>query len=324
MAVVTTMAMPPMLRWALRRLPLREDEKARLEREAFEATGFVTNLERLLLAADKSAAGAFASRLVGLLAGSRGMPVTVLQLGSGPPQVPEHQSAMATLTAFAETTKKAAPAQTAPAQVEVVERVQAMPTEEAVASEARKGYDLLVIGVEPTVAPEGGFHPDVARIARGFEGPLAVAVARGVQVEDPLRTGLDILVPVTGTEVSRRAAEVALALAQASSTPVTALYVLSSSPGAITVRRRYGGPRRAGEAILKEIVGLADQYGVPIRTALRVNMAAEDAILRQARLGRYCLVVMGVSRRPGETLFFGNVAEAVLEGSDRTLLFVAS
>jgi nucleotide-binding universal stress UspA family protein len=164
----------------------------------------------------------------------------------------------------------------------------------------------------------------VARIARGFEGPLAVAVARGVQVEDPLRTGLDILVPVTGTEVSRRAAEVALALAQASSTPVTALYVLSSSPGAITVRRRYGGPRRAGEAILKEIVGLADQYGVPIRTALRVNMAAEDAILRQARIGRYCLVVMGVSRRPGETLFFGNVAEAVLEGSDRTLLFVAS
>ncbi|MFL5130437.1 MAG: cation:proton antiporter [Microvirga sp.] len=324
MAVVTTMAMPPMLRGALRRLPLREDEKARLEREAFEATGFVTNLERLLLAADKSAAGAFASRLVGLLAGSRGMPVTVLQLGSGPPQVPEHQSAMATLTAFAETTKKAAPAQTAPAQVEVVERVQTMPTEEAVASEARKGYDLLVIGVEPTVAPEGGFHPDVARMARGFEGPLAVAVARGMQVEDPLRTGLDILVPVTGTEVSRRAAEMALALAQASSTPVTALYVLSSSPGAITVRRRYGGPRRAGEAILKEIVGLADQYGVPIRTALRVNMAAEDAILRQARIGRYCLVVMGVSRRPGETLFFGNVAEAVLEGSDRTLLFVAS
>jgi K+:H+ antiporter len=104
---------------------------------------------------------------------------------------------------------------------------------------------------------------------------------------------------------------------------VTALYVLSSSPGAIAVRNRYGGPRRAGEAILKEIVHLADQYGVPLRTALRVNMTAEDAILRQARIGRYCLIVMGVARRPGETLSFGNVAEAVLEQSDRSLLFVA-
>jgi nucleotide-binding universal stress UspA family protein len=314
--------MPPMLRWALRRLPLREDEKARLEREAFEATGFVTNLERLLLAADKSAAGAFASRLVGLLVGSRGMPVTVLQFGSGPPQVPEHQSAMATLTAFAETTKKAAPAQTAPAQVEVVERVQTMPAEEAVASEARKGYDLLVIGVEPTVAPEGGFHPDVARMARGFEGPLAVAVARGMQVEDPLRTGLDILVPVTGTEVSRRGAEVALVLARATNASVMALYVTNAARG--MARRRAGRSRRGGEEILKDIASLADRYDVPVRTAMRVDLAAEDAILRQARLGGHDLIVMGVTRRPGETLSFGDVATAVLESSERSVLYVAS
>ena len=40
------MVMPPTLRWALGRLPMREEERARLEREAFEAGGFV-NLERL-------------------------------------------------------------------------------------------------------------------------------------------------------------------------------------------------------------------------------------------------------------------------------------
>src|SRR4029079_2312146 len=41
MAVVTTMAMPPMLRLALSRVPLRPDEKQRLDREASEARGFV-------------------------------------------------------------------------------------------------------------------------------------------------------------------------------------------------------------------------------------------------------------------------------------------
>jgi nucleotide-binding universal stress UspA family protein len=34
--------------------------------------------------------------------------------------------------------------------------------------------------------------------------------------------------------------------------------------------------------------------------------------------------VMGVTRRPGEALFFGNVAAAILESSERSILFVAS
>src|SRR3954453_6071311 len=80
MAVITTTAMPPTLRWALARLPMRHDEKRRLEREEFERNAFVPNLERILLAADEGANSRFASRIAGLLAGSRGMPVTVLDV----------------------------------------------------------------------------------------------------------------------------------------------------------------------------------------------------------------------------------------------------
>ena len=80
MAVITTMAMPPTLRWALARLPMRKEEKQRLEREEMEARGFVPNLERLLLAIDDSENGKFASRVAGLLAGTRGMPTTVLHI----------------------------------------------------------------------------------------------------------------------------------------------------------------------------------------------------------------------------------------------------
>ena len=82
MAILTTMAMPPMLRAALSRLPLGKDEKARLEREEFEQNGFVANLERLLLAADESANAKFASHIAGLLAGGRGLPITVLHVGA--------------------------------------------------------------------------------------------------------------------------------------------------------------------------------------------------------------------------------------------------
>ena len=69
MAVTTTMAMPPMLRWGLSRVPMSESEKQRLEREEMEERGFVPNIERLLLAVDDSPNGRFASRLAGTYRG---------------------------------------------------------------------------------------------------------------------------------------------------------------------------------------------------------------------------------------------------------------
>jgi hypothetical protein len=92
MAITTTMAMPPMLRWALARVPLGKDEKERLEREEIEAKGFVPNLERLLLAVDHSPNGKFASRLAGLLAGQRGIPITVLPLAAETDKGPRKDS----------------------------------------------------------------------------------------------------------------------------------------------------------------------------------------------------------------------------------------
>src|SRR5262249_11563665 len=80
MAVLTTMAMPPTLRWALGRIPMRHEAKQRLEREELEARGFVANLERLLVAVDDSPNGRFASRVAGMLAGTHGMPATVLHI----------------------------------------------------------------------------------------------------------------------------------------------------------------------------------------------------------------------------------------------------
>ena len=66
--------------------------------------------------------------------------------------------------------------------VDVIRPKPEAPTEEVLASEAAKGYDLLVIGLERVVA-KGTFDTSVNRIAAQFEGPLALAVARGVHLE---------------------------------------------------------------------------------------------------------------------------------------------
>jgi len=324
MAVVTTMAMPPMLRWSLARVPLRPDEEARLEREAFEAEGFVTNVERVLVAVDDSPTGHFASRLVGLLAGSRRIPTTILETG---PKIRSRQRKKA--EALAKATAESAEADTAdtdatPAPVDITTRPQRGDgAEEAVAREARKGYDLLFIGVEP-VAQDSAFDDKVARIAGEFKGPFAIAEARGSHRRAGTGRALDILVPVTGTPYSRRAAELALALARADNGSVTALYV---APQRRSWHGRVPSPWTIGadeEAILREIVELGDRTGVTVRTAVRRNAVAEESVLRRLRAGNHNLLVMGVSPRPGESLAFGHVAAAVLARSEHSILFVSS
>ena len=324
MAVVTTMAMPPTLRWALSRLPMRKDEKQRLEREEMEEKGFVSKMERLLLAVDESDNAKLATRIAGLIAGSGAMPTTVMHIkndkktGKGAVEAAKQKAEEAgkTVQEFAERVERTQkPEEKSDATLDVTTIVETAVKSKAVAEEAEKGYSFMIIGLEKTVARRTEFHDDIAKLAAGFEGPLAVVDAREKLLEHPLGAQLNILVPVNGTENSRRAAEVAIAIARASHAPLTALYVAPRG------RKRS---RRYEEAILKDISKLAETYDTDVRTAVRANVAAEDAILKEFSRKAYNLIVIGAGRRPGEKLFFGDTAAALLEKSGGSLLFVAS
>ena len=324
MAVITTMAMPPTLRWALSRVPMRKDEKQRLEREEMEAKGFVPKLERLLLAVDESDNAKFATRIAGLIAGGSAMPTTVMHIkndkktskAAAEAAKQKAEEVGMTVKEFAEQAEGVQkPEEKTNTKLDVTTIVEEAPKAEAVAEEAKKGYSLMIVGLEKTVARRNEFHEDITKLATGFEGPLAVVDARGKLLEEPLDAKFNILVPVNGNEYSRRAAEVAIAIARASRAPLMALYV---APGG---RKRS---RRHEEDILKDISKLAETYDTEIRTAVRANIAAEEAILKELSRRQYNLVVIGGGRRPGEKLFFGDTAAALLEKSGRSLMFVAS
>ena len=73
--------------------------------------------------------------------------------------------------------------------------------------------------------------------ARSFGGPFAVAVARGAQ-RDNVNGALNILVPVSGTRISRQSSELAIALAQATRGSITALFAASTPRPRLSWRRR--------------------------------------------------------------------------------------
>jgi Kef-type K+ transport system membrane component KefB/nucleotide-binding universal stress UspA family protein len=344
MAVVTTMVMPTMLRWSLKRLPLRKKERLRLEREELDAKGFVTNLERLLLVIDDSTNGRFGAQLAGIIAGSGGKPTTVLDLTGktkdgrkdehkATPAAAGRGKADGAATAEGEqaedAVKNAAEAATLNEsdrdrqdKVDVVTRTAL--DADAVASEARKGYGLLVVGLANTSDRRGGFSKDLSLLAQTFDGPLAVVDSHGGRGDLPSQRYGRILIPVTGSDVSRRGVEIGLILARAKDAQVTALYVtrgISSASRNSTSRRQVA--RRNELAVLRDIAALAERYDVALRSTTPTDMAPDQAILREAARG-YDLLVLGVSRRPGDVLFFGNTAAAILERSPTSNLFVVS
>ena len=365
MAVLTTMAMPPMLRAALLRLPMTPEEKIRIAREAVDEKGFVPQLERLLLAADDGPVGRMAARLAGLLAGAHGMPVTILKLeadlrdagvarkteeeiqdgdlrdlsgkevgkadapGSDRKALSGAQSLVqsaADLKAdpLAREVKRGArhsaakvladEAEPDPEKVHLTAKVPLDAPAQVVRDEARKGYDLLFVGVQDGVEPDGGFAPKVTQLAAGFEGPLVVLGHREGGLP-PLTFHSALLVPVNGSPQSRRAAEIAFAIARGTGARVHALFV-SQTDGHSRTRLRE-------ERVLKDMTELGERYDVRVTTQISPRAAAADAILRQARRN-YALIVMGVSVRPGEDLFFGNTATAVLKDWSGPALMVAT
>ena len=84
------------------------------------------------------------------------------------------------------------------------------------------------------------------------------------------------------------------------------------------------GARRQEQAILKDIVEIADRYDVEVKTAVRADMAPDEAILTEAKKRGHDLIIMGVNRRPGDKLFFGDTAASVFEHAPTSVVFVAT
>ena len=321
MAVVTTMAMPPMLRSALKNLPVSPEENARLEREEMDSRSLLAKLERLLLAVDESANGKFAARLAGYLAGGKGMPATIMkideagQLQSIPPSGAEPEDEIRRGAAEAAAATAEAEDDT-PRPVDVTVQPSSVQQDgDNVAEMSRKGFDFLLVGIGDTRDANGNFSRKITELTNGFDGPLAVLVSPEMG-EPALDRGL--LVPVTGTAVSRRGAELAMVLARATQTSVSAIYVSA------TARRRLGSRTgRSEEAVLKDITQLGARYGIKPATLIERHDIAEAPILKEAG-NEYGLIVMGVSRRPGDVLFFGNTAAALMNRWKGPILFVAS
>lgn len=324
MAIVTTMAMPPSLRWALSRLPMRKEEKQRLEQEDFEENSFIAQFERILLAVDKSTSSHLAARLAGYFVAARGMPVSVLNVQVDEPEdADQPENGNDTTGRVTSMAKDAIESENDTGDLNTSDiHVSIMPGDgsflERLREGSEKGHDMLFAGTEPMIGEKGGFSENMAEITGAFDGAMALISARG-DLSLKQDTDLRILVPVSGTRQSMYAVEFALVIAKATGCSVGVLY--TTEPKADTLPR-LSDASNPQDSVFSDVDAMAEFHNVPVHKITQTGNSPEVTILRHARRGRYNLIMLGVTRRAGEKLSYGHIADTLAETADRSVALI--
>ncbi|MGG6892584.1 cation:proton antiporter [Rhizobium sp. BR 315] len=335
MAVITTMAMPPTLRWALARLPLREEERNRLEREEFESGSFLGNFERILLTVDGSQSSRLATWIAAFFVMTRKMPVTVLDVRK--PASPDRGAEMASATAEAAQSQAKTAAQelrkcatdllsaaspdanlATESDIHITVRDRNGELGTVLGDISSTGHDLLFTGIEPSMGEDGRFSEPLQIMRSAFKGTSAIVTARGTPPKRP--QDLRILLPVSGTERSIRAAEFGLVIAKAAGAHCALLLIVE--PRQVRAIPRISDRGNDNRVVLKAVGEIAEYYHVELEKVVQEGPSPELSILRHARSGKYNLIVLGVSKRASGGLSYGSVADTLLQTADRSCIFI--
>lgn len=324
MAVVTTMAMPPTLRWMMARVPLREEEARRLDKEEAEESEALPRMERALVYVDDSANGRLAAALAGKFAARQGVLTTVLE----PPAKDEdgnkgRDRLAAAFQAVVGNMPEPAgepPLALAIPPLEQLLQARTADTEDALAKEVTKGYSIAFVGIaRPTASSAARFEEPLHGLATAFDGPIGIVI-NGGRFQLSLDAPIDILVPTDGGPDARLATEIALALAGASRGTLSVLHVFDPRDDTAMLR---GRARRLGMSVLVAARRLGRRSGVPVKGVTAMHSQPESEIGRIARSGRYDLVVLGTALRRGEAKFPGPRTLAMIQSLGVPMLLIA-
>jgi nucleotide-binding universal stress UspA family protein len=89
-----------------------------------------------------------------------------------------------------------------------------------------------------------------------------------------------------------------------------------------TSRPRLSDAPNLHEDTFRKIDEISRFHGVEVTKLVHEGASPELAILRRARRERFNLIVMGVSRREGDRLSYGGIADTLMETSGVSLVLV--
>ncbi len=197
---------------------------------------------------------------------------------------------------------------------------------QAILDEAKKGYDLLIMGA--TVSKdktEELFNPIVDSLVRMSPCPSLVVHAEHVPHGwVPNR----ILAPTNGSIAARRSVQAAFSLAQGISGEVLVLKVVNMEMATCNLETREQVLERQyaiAHQIVDELGAMGQSLGVRTYTAVHPGTNPEDVILDSAKSAYMDLIILGTNIRAGtERLYMGSRVERILNQSHCPVIVVNS
>lgn len=320
MAITTSLMAPPALRWTLRHVRLEEQELRRLKQEELAETSLIARVRRVLLPVrcrpdERRAILSLEAHLLERLRARGPLAVTLFSVV----EACDRDSS----SEFLDRLTARFPG------VEISRKlVVGKEVAEAILDEARKGYDLLILGASDSGATEELFNPMVDYLVRLAPCPTLIVKGRMSEYHWPPKR---ILVPTNGSAAARQAADVAFALAAgdgagggngngAGEGAVARVRILNV---VLEEGRRYrvdaGGSelRRAlgtAQALVDELSIRGELQGVETEPEVRTGPGVEAVLLQVAEEEAVDLIVLGTDLRAGsDRLFLGPRVGAVLK-----------
>ena len=292
MAVVTSLMAPIALRFTVSRVQLDDDEQERLRLEAALSSSFLGDIRRVLVPVRPSPTDPGQSRELQLyilerLSSLQDMTITLFAVvqSAERAEASRHLGTLAARLPDADVTNR------------VVSGNDAVTS---ILAEAERDYDLMVLGT-PTVGSvsDNLFGPMIDDLVK--LSPCPTLLVRSSTHEGGLRR---ILVPTNGTAASRRAAELAFAIAD-DSTEVEGLHVVTPS--------MVGASRELSAEVTAELEVVGDSMGKTPQTQVRHNETAEAGILSFIYEAEPDLLILGTEVRAGTTrLHLGSRVESLV------------
>lgn len=296
MAMVTSMLAPPSLRLIVRNWAGTDEEQARLEREETIERNLVAKGRRMLLPSRGMPNSIVAAQVLHF-AWPPETPVTVLSVASGgeQPDVSVVRDVVAEREHEVKSVSGASPV-------------------DAILDEAKLGYGVIGLGINDVSRPGEHLSAVADDLLRRSQLPLVlVRRARNLSTALPGPFARAV-VPVSGTDVSRAAQELAVNLALALGTELLLTHVASrvdssdDDPGRRMVRRAADGMQA---------------QGINSRTAVREHDNIAQALVGIAAEEEADLVVVGATaRRLDEEIFLGHTVEDLIDNCDATVVVV--
>jgi Kef-type K+ transport system membrane component KefB/nucleotide-binding universal stress UspA family protein len=357
-AIITSLLAPPLLRASLSRIELSEEEAMRLERKELERRSFLGDVIRVLLPTRCSTSSQLTAQLLGHIARERDIEVTNMYVDTAGTAQSRTSLIRRTKRAIARLRTIDGRAQSdggmlaarnnresAESCLEVIDSQLGLPqkyirdivrsarlsTSETVLAEAGEGYDLLALGASEQSATEDGplFSLAIDDLIRRTPCPMMVVVSdmdprpRPLP-EVPIRR---ILLPTVGTQYSRRAAEIAFAIATSCNAVVEIVHVVNR-PQINELYGRNVNLSKAidlGEDIVAKEADLGRKMDVDVMTEVSAGEKPERNIVERAMIDDVDLIVIGGEIRPAtRRAFFGHRVEHIVRKAHCPVAVISS